>query len=257
MSDASDSENRPHSPDQGQTDSGSSSHMTNSSTALAIQPLDAIYSEGTTLAAARRSLKRARKPAAGASKKVKRSKTAKVETPSHAVKAKGVQDSSAITLAEQGITSNSLLSSIASRYPYMTARKETDTHALELLDSFFIPPHVSFDFSFLDQIGLSKNIREFITGIGWECFLLECTDLPVYRELCLEFYSALRVDEMLYKRKNMTVAAAIKFYLFGKEHAYSFLEFNELLGFSSLRDCHCNPQGMGHAPTLFKLDRHH
>ncbi len=104
--------------------------------------------------------------------------------------------SSATRVVEPGTSSTPpTLEEIHSYYSFINLNDPTIRKKLELLHISRIIPHYRLDWSFLNQMGLSKRIRECIAAIEWEKWLIEDVNYPVYRELCLEFYSTLNIHE--------------------------------------------------------------
>ncbi len=75
--------------------------------------------------------------------------------------------------------------------------------SLAIMDKYEIVSHAHLEFPFRDRMGLSNKIKEHITAIGWENGLINNVDYLVYRELCLEFYSTLKIEENAFKNRYM------------------------------------------------------
>ncbi len=110
-------------------------------------------------------------------------------------------------------------------YYNMPAVEEMATHEIIL--------HYYLDHDLLNKIGLSERIKNYIRTIGWEEWLISNDNTPTYRELYLEFYSSLVIDEIAFKSRNLTAKTAITYRLFGQDFPHSYNSFNQVLGSST------------------------
>ncbi len=119
------------------------------------------------------------------------------------------------------------ISEMASYFPYFYFNRA----ATEEMGQREIVPDYYLDSELLNKMGLNDKIRNFIRVIGWENWLLSNNNTSTYREICIEFYSTLVIDELALKNRNLTTTKAITYRLFGQEIDHSYHSFNQALSF--------------------------
>ncbi len=125
------------------------------------------------------------------------------------------------------------IAEIASYYPFLYYKNPASKASIDNVATHEIIPHYYLDYDLLNKMGLGARVKNYIRSIGWENWLLNNDECPTYRELCLEFYSSLNIEEIVFNGRNLIAKNAIVFRLFGQDFSYSYNSFNQALGFST------------------------
>ncbi len=127
------------------------------------------------------------------------------------------------------------VSEMASYFPYFHFNKA----ATAKMAQRNIIPHYYLDKDILNKMGLNTITENFIRAIGWENWLLSNNNVSTCREICIEFYSTLVIDEIALANRSLTSPKVITYRLFGEEFEHSYRSFNQALCFPTTGSTAC------------------